>query len=183
MKPNSDRQKRKSPVAAVCSALGIFLLIIIIVICIPLTIPKAFGYQIYTVITGSMEPEIPVGSLAFIQESAPEDAIEGDIVAFYGALDGQSIITHRVVENNTLMGELITKGDANQTNDMNPVPYRNFIGTVRLSIPKAGYMAGFLTGLAGKITAGFMIALSLLLQAAASGIERRNASLHKSPVD
>ena len=80
-----------------------------------------------------MEPEIPVGSLVYIQPSAPEDAEENDIVAFYGAADG-SMITHRVVENNVLAGELTTKGDANKTKDMNPVSYADFIGTVRASI-------------------------------------------------
>lgn len=183
MKSNANKQKRKSPVAAGCSALGIFLLIVIIAVCIPLTVPKVFGYQIYTVVSGSMEPEIPVGSLVFIEGFAPEDVEEGDVIAFYGARDELSIITHRVVENRILMGELITKGDANETNDMNPVPYDNFIGKARLSIPIAGYIAGFLAELPGKITAAVLIAVSLLLQAAASAIDKKNASLHESSVD
>lgn len=176
MRSNSEKKERKSPVAAVCSVLGVFLLILIVAVCVPLTIPKVFGYQIYTVVSGSMEPEIPVGSLIFIQESAPEDAMERDVVAFYGADDGQSIITHRVVENKTLMGELITKGDANESNDMNPVPYRNYIGKARLSVPILGYIAGFLAETPGKITAALLIAVSLLLQAASSWIERKNVT-------
>lgn len=172
MKSNFKKQERKSPVAAVCSALGVFLLILIIAVCLPLTAPKAFGYQIYTVVSGSMEPEIPVGSLTFVQQSAPEDTSEGDVIAFYGALEEQSIITHRVVENNTLMGELITKGDANEVNDMNPVPYRNYIGKVRLSIPALGYIAGFLAETSGKTAAALLIVFSLLLQAVSFLIEK-----------
>jgi len=57
-----NRQK-KSPVAAVCSVLGTLLLIIIVAAYLPITIPRAFGYEIYTVISGSMEPAIPTGSL------------------------------------------------------------------------------------------------------------------------
>ena len=49
-------QKKKNPVATVCSLLGTILLIVLILGCIPLTVPKAFGYNIYTVISGSMEP-------------------------------------------------------------------------------------------------------------------------------
>ena len=56
-----NRQK-KSPVAAVCSVLGTLLLIIIVAAYLPITIPRAFGYEIYTVISGSMEPAIPTGS-------------------------------------------------------------------------------------------------------------------------
>ena len=52
-------QKKKNPVATVCSLLGTILLIVLIFGCIPLTVPKAFGYNIYTVISGSMEPAIP----------------------------------------------------------------------------------------------------------------------------
>ena len=182
MRKKRNDQKRKSPAAAGCSALGIFLLRAVIAVCIPLTLPNLFGYQAYTVISGSMEPEIPVGSLVYIQPSAPEDAEENDIVAFYGAADG-SMITHRVVENNVLAGELTTKGDANKTKDMNPVSYADFIGTVRASIPLAGHAAQFLAGLPGKITAACVILCSLLLQAAAAGMERRHASADQSPVD
>ena len=45
-------QKKKNPVATVCSLLGTILLIVLILGCIPLTVPKAFGYNIYTVISG-----------------------------------------------------------------------------------------------------------------------------------
>ena len=44
-------QKKKNPVATVCSLLGTILLIVLILGCIPLTVPKAFGYNIYTVIS------------------------------------------------------------------------------------------------------------------------------------
>ncbi len=150
MSKKQNDQKGKSPAAAGCSALGIFLLLAVIAVCIPLTLPKLFGYQAYTVISGSMEPEIPVGSLVYIQPSAPE---------------------------------LTTKGDANKTKDMNPVSYADFIGTVRASIPLAGHAAQFLAGLPGKITAAGLILCSLLLQAAAAGIERRHASADQSSMD
>jgi len=160
--------KKRSPGAAVCNALGIFLLIAVIAVCVPLTVPKMFGYHIYTVISGSMEPAIPIGSLVYIKEMSPEDIAEDDVIAFYGAKDEFSIITHRVLENQVLMGEFITKGDANETKDMNPVPYANFIGKVNLSIPMVGGIAEFLASFAGKITAAAIVALSLILQGAAS---------------
>ena len=63
----SNKQSKKSPVPAICSVLGTAILIFIILICIPFTIPKFLGGQIYTVISGSMEPEIPVGSLVYVE--------------------------------------------------------------------------------------------------------------------
>lgn len=148
--------------SAVCSTLGTLLLIVLIVVCIPLSVPKLFGYEIYSVVSGSMEPEIPVGSLVCIKGSAPEDVQVSDIIAFYGARDSAAIIIHRVVENHVVMGEIITKGDANVTNDMNPVDYDNFIGTVEFHVPYLGAAAQTLTSLEGKIAAAGVISLAVV---------------------
>ena len=105
-----NRQK-KSPVAAVCSVLGTLLLIIIVAAYLPITIPKAFGYEIYTVISGSMEPAVPTGSLVYIKYVEPGDIETGDIIAFYGSDAQGSIITHRVVSNSNAMGEFMSTAD------------------------------------------------------------------------
>lgn len=169
----NTKKTKKSPVAAVCSALGTALLILLIVICLPLTVPKAFHYHVYTVISGSMEPAIPTGSLVYIKEMEPKDVQADDVIAFYGTKDAASIITHRVVENRVLMGEFITKGDANATKDMNPAPYDNFIGKVAYSIPKVGGIALVLTGVYGKILAGGAILGAVILHGIASVINSK----------
>ena len=168
-----NKKNRRSPVAAVCSALGTILLITVIVGCLPLTLPRMFGYQLYTVISGSMEPEIPVGSLVFIKDMQAREVKEGDVIAFYGGRDTNAIITHRVVKNKVIEGEFITKGDANQTEDMNPVDYQEFIGRVELSIPKAGNLAQMLTSMEGKIAAASMIGLAAVLHLLAGVLESR----------
>ena len=169
----SRKHSKKSPVSAICSALGTAILIFIILLCLPFTIPKIMGGQIYTVISGSMEPEIPVGSLVYVEGAQPEDMEVGDVIAFYGGRDANAIVTHRVVENRVIMGELITKGDANQTNDMNPVDYENFIGIVKWSVPKIGAVAQIMTGREGKISAGSMIGLAVVLHLIAAGLEKK----------
>lgn len=78
------------------------------------------GYEIYNVVSGSMEPEIPVGSVIYVKAVSPETVEEGDIIAF---TSGVSVISHRVVSNQTVEGKFTTKGDANAENDMNPVGY------------------------------------------------------------
>ena len=102
--------------AALCNILGILILAAVLGSSLLLTVPKIFGYEIYNVISGSMEPEIPVGSLILVAPSQPESIIEGDIIAFEST---DSVVTHRVVENKKLEGELITKGDANEKEDIN----------------------------------------------------------------
>lgn len=59
---------------------------------------------IFTVVSGSMEPAIPTGSLVYIKGIPPEDVAEEEVIAFYGARDGASIITHRVVANSVEHG-------------------------------------------------------------------------------
>lgn len=167
---------RKSPVAAACSTLGTLLLVILVAVCLPLTVPRAFGYHIYTVISGSMEPAISVGSLLYIQKTQPEDMKEDDIIAFYGGKDATSIITHRVVENRVLMGEFITKGDANAREDVSPISYDDFIGIVRISIPKAGKAAQAFSSIPGKIAAASFIGLAVALQVVAAVVEKKSAS-------
>lgn len=165
--------KEKSRGAAVCAFLGTFLLVALVLVCIPLTVPRLFGYHIYTVISGSMEPAIPTGSLVYIKEMEPENVEPKEVIAFYGAKDSAGIVTHRVVENRVLMGEFVTKGDANQTEDMNPVPYDNFIGKVEFSFPELGATAQILTGKEGKFLAAGVIAAALVLQVMASALEKR----------
>ena len=154
--------------AAICSVLGTVLLIILIIVCIPFTLPRFLDYQAYTVISGSMEPEIPIGSLVYVKYVEPEDVAVSDVIAYYGGRDRNAITTHRVEENRVVMGEFITKGDANQTVDMNPVMYDDFIGRVELTIPELGVLAGFMTSLQGKIVAGGMILAAVILHLLAS---------------
>lgn len=172
IKKEKAKKSKRSPVAAACSTLGTLLLAALVIFCLPLTVPRVFGFHIYTVVSGSMEPAIPVGSLLYIQKTRPQDMAKDDIIAFYGGKDAASIITHRVVENRVLMGEFITKGDANAKEDVSPIPYDDFIGKVRLSIPKAGAAAQVFSSTAGKVTAVCLIGLAVVLQMAAALAEK-----------
>ena len=171
MKRKADR---RSPVSVLCSALGTALLIILILTCIPFTIPKCLGYQIYTVVSGSMEPAIPTGSLVYVKAVEPEKVEVNDVIAFYGGRDTNAIITHRVVENRIGEEQFVTKGDANRTEDMNPVSYWNFIGRVVVSVPALGVGAQSLTGYEGKIAAGCLIGLAVVLHLLASFFDKVN---------
>ena len=117
-KPGKSRKGGILP--GLCSALSILLLVTVMGICILITVTSLFGYEVYTVVSGSMEPAIPVGSAIYLQAAVPETVTSGDVIAFYR---GRGVVNHRVVENRTVSGEFITKGDANEENDMEPVPY------------------------------------------------------------
>ena len=169
----SSINKRRAGIATVCSRLGTGLLALVILICIPMTVPKLFGYRPYTVISGSMEPAIAIGSLVYVRDVEPEAVVAKDVIAYYGGRDRDSVITHRVVENNISDREFITKGDANSANDVTPVPYHNLLGRVELTIPSLGYAAQLLTIREGKFAMIGVIGVAMVLSLIAAKLNRR----------
>ena len=131
------------------------------------------GYQLYTVVSGSMEPAVPTGSLVYIKYVKPGDIETGDIIAFYGSDAQGSIITHRVVSNSNAMGEFITKGDANAENDMSPVTYEQYVGKMVRSIPKVGGIVQTITVGSGKTVLKCVIGLAIVLQVLAAVLNRK----------
>ena len=64
MQPERSSGKRsRKPIPALCRFIGTFILIAVIAAFLPLTLPRAIGWEAYEVVSGSMEPELPVGSM------------------------------------------------------------------------------------------------------------------------
>ena len=123
-----------------------------------------FGITPYVVLSGSMEPNIKVGSVCFINKNVKYEKIkENDIIAF--KFDDGVLVTHRVVRKNEK--GLITKGDANKSEDTTAVTSTNYVGKNIFSIPKAGVVVKVIQSTTGKIVFGtvivLMIAAGLLL--------------------
>lgn len=159
-----EREGRESAGRAgrILSITGTILIVLVIVLCCLLVLPGAFSYQMFNVISGSMEPAVKVGSLIYVHEGEPERIAEKDIIAFYGMPEG-GIITHRVVENNVVSGTFITKGDANDGEDPTPIPYDNYIGKVTLTVPYMGKVLTVMTSFHGKIAAACVVGLGAVL--------------------
>ena len=102
-------------------------------------------YQFKTVLSGSMEPNISVGSLVVVKKAVLKELKVDDIISF--SANGQ-VITHRIIfiENT---GDIITKGDANNYED--GIYEKEIIGKVLVSIPKVGYFFRLLQSISGKI--------------------------------
>ena len=58
---------------ALCNILGILILASVILTCVPIVVPRMIGYDVYNIISGSMEPAIPVGSLIYVEAAVPAD--------------------------------------------------------------------------------------------------------------
>lgn len=104
--------------------------------------PMLAGYHPVVVLSGSMEPTYHVGSVIYYKEADFADINVGDAITFQAGEDG--MVTHRVVEKSELSQNFVTKGDANETEDPNPVDYDEVIGKVwKVSIPYAGYFVNY----------------------------------------
>ena len=128
-------------------SMGRYRTVIIILIIIVIFAPKLFSIEPMVVVSGSMEPSYMKGSLLYVKESA--GGIQtGDVITFYR--NGE-LVTHRVVEINTDEKTYITKGDANQVNDVQPVAWSDVVGVPVFDIPVLGYPASFLGTAQGKL--------------------------------
>ena len=166
----AKRNKDKKNLAGrICSTTGTIMILVVIALCSLLVLPGIFGYHMYHVLSGSMEPKLPVGSLIYVREEKPEDVKERDIIAFYSSKEDAGIITHRVVKNNVVSGTFQTKGDANDAEDPMPVSYENYIGSVAASIPYLGKVMTCMTSMYGKAAAACVVALGLMLNLIGSG--------------
>ena len=145
----------------ICGFLSGILLVVLAALAGILIIPKVMGYEEMAVLTGSMEPNYPVGSLIFVKEENPENLQVGDVITY--RLSGDTVVTHRVVEINKDEQSVITKGDANESNDGSPVPYSKIVGEAKGKIPYLGYISlNIKTPKGILVTCGLIIVIILL---------------------
>lgn len=116
------------------------------------------------VLTGSMEPEFPVGSLLIINPTDYEDIAIGDDIT-YVRDENLTLVTHRVIAKDDETRHITTQGIANNSPDP-PAMYENVVGKVVYHIPIIGYFVIWTSTLQGKIICVIIItalvAISLL---------------------
>ena len=118
------------------SLLGLTVSVIVLIVAAAFIAPKFVGIMPYIVKSGSMEPQIHTGAVAFIDTHEKNVAV-GDVITYtIGEAGSEKYVTHRIV------GEkpdgYVTKGDANEVEDANCVKQEQIVGTYRYSIPHAG---------------------------------------------
>lgn len=109
---------------------------------------KLAGIQSFVVLTGSMTPKLPVGSVIFTIPYAVYNA--GDVIAF--RKDGNTI-THRVTQRDIDKTGFVygTKGDANNVADQGQVLGADVVGKQVVVVPYLGKFINFLTTVQGFV--------------------------------
>jgi len=120
---------------------------------------RLLGYQVYNVISGSMEPTYSVGDLLYVKSVDPDSVKVGDPITF--VLNEDLVVaTHRVVSIDAENRLFSTKGDANEHADAAPVHFNNLIGVPKFSIPLLGYVSDYVQHPPGTYVAiGFCVVL------------------------
>lgn len=167
---------------------GVLLLVIAIGV-LAIAVPAVTGSTALTVMTSSMEPSLPPGTMVVVKPLDPAEIQPGDVVT-YQLRSGESVlVTHRVTQRLlTADGELlfITQGDNNPSADPDPIQAVQIRGKVWYAIPFVGWVSTVLTGELRVIL--IPVAVGLLLAYAAwmllSGIrEKRRGRRASSDVN
>lgn len=126
------------------SVLAVYLAALLAVIA-----PAFVGFQVFAVISSSMQPEIATGSAVYVKPQEFETLRTGDIVTY--RTSGGTAVTHRIVEKEEPLRQFLTKGDANDTADARRIEFEQIEGKVWFSLPYLGYLAILFQGTAEKL--------------------------------
>jgi signal peptidase I len=165
--------------------LWLVILAAVAAVALAVAIPRIAGGTPYTVLTGSMEPDLPPGTLVVVRPVDAEDIALGDVITFQLESGKPTVATHRVVAVGTrLDGEQVftTQGDANGTPDRNPVRAAQVRGRLWYSVPYLGHLNSVLTG--RQRQSAVLVVAALLVGYAAFmfvGAVRERARRRRSP--
>lgn len=143
------------------SRLVLALTFAVAIIAASFSVPKFFGIVPYVILSGSMEPGIPTGSVVYI-DTHDKDVHEGDIIAFQSGAGKGAMVTHRAVKIND-DGTITTKGDNNEVEDLAPLSPEYVVGKYTFHIPKLGAIMNELDNKKKIVIAAFLILANIAM--------------------
>ena len=179
---------RRSLLGRVLSGLASVVVVALVVVAMSVTVvPLLVGGRTMTVLSGSMVPALPVGSMVVDRPVNPTSLRIGDVVTYASndELSGAGIdVTHRIIGiKQTAAGPVFTtKGDANNVADDRPVSGSAIVGKVWFHVPYIGWARNVLLNRAGAIAVlglgVLVVALAVLVRTMSP---RRRDGRHRGP--
>lgn len=148
-------------------------------IAVTVVIPRASHGAALTVLSGSMAPSIPVGSVVVVRPVDPGTLEVGDVATYQTGPGEDALVTHRVVgiDTGTTPATFTFQGDANRGADLDPVSADQIRGEVWFDVPYLGAVRDALHGEGGiTLVAILLLAGYSLSQLGAGFRERRSGS-------
>lgn len=188
VKELDQEEEKKTKLQKRVSVLVTIMLILTVLLCLYIVIQvltngyvNIGGYMMFRVVTGSMEPTIPVGALLVTKETEIAAVNLGDIICFrtQEAEIWGKIVTHRVVHVMEMADGSVmfrTRGDANLAVDQYVVDASNFVGKVIWHTGDDSVLAGIISfftnkvGFLGCIVFPCLLLASLILKDCVSNI-------------
>lgn len=115
---------------------------------VALIVPRLAGATPYVVLTGSMQPKMPPGTLVVARPVDPMSIAPGDVVTYQIRSGDPQVVTHRVITQGIdLEGRphWRTQGDANTASDEGWVQPEQVRGRRWYFVPYIGYVTSFVT--------------------------------------
>ena len=167
----------------------IVLLVLSGVLLAAIAVPRLFGASPYVVLSSSMEPRLPPGTLLIVRPVPVDQLGIGDVITYQLRSGRPEVVTHRITTvSYGADGELTfrTRGDHNPADDVDPVRGVQVRGAVWYSLPWVGYPVFWLGGRVRPAITGVAV-LGLVGYAAwlfVSGLRdrRRNPSGQRTAV-
>lgn len=162
----SKRSTTKTIISAVEWLLFIALGVAVVAIASPLLPTKQWA-SLYVVVSGSMEPAIPTGSVVVVRQANTRSLQKGDVIAFTSPTNPKETITHRIVDVSHTFNSVAytTKGDHNASPDAWTVLPEQIKGKYQLGIPYLGYLISWAkTPLGFTVVVGVPAAIIAILQ-------------------
>ena len=147
-------------------------------------VPAVTGSTPMTILTGSMTPTYPPGTLVIVTPIDPAQITIGTPITYQLESGKDVVVTHRVVSITSSSDgtrSFVTQGDANGAPDEKPVLPVQVRGAVWYAIPWLGYVNTLVNGPAGTwlvpLVAAALLTYAcwLLVSALVTGIRRRRA--------
>ena len=175
-----SKKQRWQMTAVICRLFGWIILIVVGAALLSVTLPRAFGYEIYNVLSDSMEPEIPVGSAAYVKPVDPLTIEEGAIIAFTSEGD---VVFQRVVNNRKVEFYLDTQGIKDdeagkakeEEEETTAVEYANVRGLLVRHIALLGQFMMILSNALGKVLVICLALCGVLLNVIAGRIGKNKS--------
>lgn len=122
---------------------------VVVALAAAVLVPRLAGATPYTVLTGSMQPKYPPGTLVVVKPVEFDDIGLNDVITYQRESGEAAVVTHRVVGTGSRFDgtrTLITQGDANDDPDRDPVLAVQVKGELWYSVPYLGYVNTALSG-------------------------------------
>ena len=176
----------KSKSKKILNSLTTIIVVMVVILAIPLVVIRIVGIDILTVLSPSMEPKYPTGSLIYLVDVDPAKLEVEDVITY--RISEKTTATHRIKEiipdeDDPSIVRFRTKGDNNDEYDGNLVEFEQVEGKVIFCIPLLGHLAMYIQSPPGLYvaigTALAIIFFVMIVDTVTNDKKSKNKNEHK----